>query len=64
MAIKFTNEPPQGIRASLKRTYQNITQVNIFYLGFTQLEKVNVSKWLMNFVHKYYKIMYVNMFIL
>lgn len=29
MSIKFTNEPPQGIRSSLKRTYQNITQVSL-----------------------------------
>ena len=28
---KFTNEPPQGLRASLKRTYANIQQDTIDY---------------------------------
>lgn len=32
LAIKFTNEPPQGIRASMKRTYQTFTQD---YLDYT-----------------------------
>lgn len=31
MSIKFTNEPPQGIRASLKRTYSDITQDTLDY---------------------------------
>ncbi|XP_068620684.1 dynein axonemal heavy chain 5 [Battus philenor] len=36
MAIKFTNEPPQGIRASMKRTYQNITQDSLDYSSLSQ----------------------------
>ncbi|KAI8431134.1 hypothetical protein MSG28_001183, partial [Choristoneura fumiferana] len=36
MAIKFTNEPPQGIRASMKRTYQNITQDTLDYSSLSQ----------------------------
>lgn len=36
MAIKFTNEPPQGIRASMKRTYQNITQDMLDYSAQNQ----------------------------
>ena len=31
MALKYTNEPPQGIRASLKRTYADITQDTLDY---------------------------------
>ncbi|CAG9558495.1 unnamed protein product [Danaus chrysippus] len=36
MAIKFTNEPPQGIRASMKRTYQNISQDTLDYSSLSQ----------------------------
>lgn len=36
LAVKFTNEPPQGIRASLKRTYQNITQDYLDYSAQSQ----------------------------
>ena len=32
LSIKFTNEPPQGIRAGLKRTYGFITQDKLDYI--------------------------------
>ncbi|XP_072925763.1 dynein axonemal heavy chain 5-like [Hemitrygon akajei] len=37
MSIKFTNEPPQGLKAGLKRTYSGITQ--------DQLEVSNMLHW-------------------
>lgn len=36
-SIKFTNEPPQGIKAGLKRTYTDITQ--------DQLDISNLHQW-------------------
>uniref|UniRef100_A0A1B0GJY1 Putative dyneins heavy chain n=1 Tax=Lutzomyia longipalpis TaxID=7200 RepID=A0A1B0GJY1_LUTLO len=36
MAIKFTNEPPQGIRASMKRSYQTFTQDFLDYTSAPQ----------------------------
>ena len=36
-SIKYTNEPPQGMRAGLKRTYSTVTQ--------RQLEAISYPQW-------------------
>lgn len=36
MAIKYTNEPPQGIRASMKRSYQGFSQDFLDYTAASQ----------------------------
>ncbi|XP_069976193.1 dynein axonemal heavy chain 5-like [Penaeus vannamei] len=43
ISIKFTNEPPQGIRASLKRTYADISQDLLDYSNVPQWPRLLYS---------------------
>ena len=40
LSIKFTNEPPQGVRAGLKRTYVSLTQEQLDYSAMSQWKPV------------------------
>ncbi|CAH8603584.1 unnamed protein product [Dicrocoelium dendriticum] len=47
-SIKFTNEPPQGVKASLKRTYGSFTQE---YLDFSKLPQWKSLVFVVSFLH-------------
>lgn len=49
MSIKYTNDPPQGIKAGLKRTYMN--NVNQDLLEATALPQWRPMLYAVSFLH-------------
>ena len=48
MSLKYTNEPPQGIKAGLKRTYAGITQD---FLDITSMPQWRTMLFSVAFLH-------------